>query len=130
MGVSLEDVDAEAGASCGSDWGDWLILGVVRGVLNAPVDRRCSSSKISWSSFGRRGGAGESRKDLRRVAVVEKVRDWGRDDREARRRAAGLRREAILCVGQEEKRQLSSTMYSDSDSYIIEASQLELHFLG
>lgn len=28
------------------------------GVLNAPVDSCCNLSKISWSSFGRRGGAG------------------------------------------------------------------------
>ena len=28
------------------------------GVLNAPVDDRCSSSYSSWSFLGRRGGAG------------------------------------------------------------------------
>ncbi len=28
------------------------------GVLNAPVDERCSCSYSAWSSLGRRGGAG------------------------------------------------------------------------
>lgn len=28
------------------------------GVLNAPVDERCNCSYNSWSSLGRRGGAG------------------------------------------------------------------------
>lgn len=43
-----------------SESGDWFTFGgvLVRGVLNAPVDWRWRSSKISCSSFGRRGGAG------------------------------------------------------------------------
>lgn len=38
--------------------GDWLMEGVGRGCMNAPVDSFWSFSKRSCSSFGRRGGEG------------------------------------------------------------------------
>lgn len=45
-----------------------------RGVLNAPVDCSCSFSKISWSSFGSLGGAGEGFQPDWMGWVVEKGR--------------------------------------------------------
>lgn len=45
-----------------------------RGVLNAPVDCCCSFSKISCSSFGRRGGDGPGDHDDRVAIEVEKGR--------------------------------------------------------
>lgn len=71
----------------GVESGDWFICGGDRwrGVENAPVDWRCSVSKSSCSSFGRRGGEGPGRKGRVGAAaaaaadvgdVVEKGRWW------------------------------------------------------
>lgn len=45
-----------------------------RGVLKAPVDCSCSLSKISCSSLGRRGGAGDGVHAARFIWVVENGR--------------------------------------------------------
>ena len=47
------------------------------GVLNAPVEERCSCSYSSWSSLGRRGGAGPE-------ANGEAARRWGPDEKRRR----------------------------------------------
>lgn len=47
-------------------------------MLNAPLDSRWSFSKSSWSSFGRRGGAGPGDQLVWRREVVAKVRTCAR----------------------------------------------------
>lgn len=88
-------VDKEEGEES-PDWGDWLIFGADRGVLKAPVDCFWRFSKISCSSFGRRGGEGPFpnwllASSLLTCRVVENVRVGRKGWERLRRRMVGRR---------------------------------------
>lgn len=78
---------SEGEIDVGDESGDWFTLGVERGVEKAPVDCRWRRSKISCSSFGRRGGDGPPKGEgvfCWRMDVVKARRDSRRGRRRAR----------------------------------------------